>query len=259
MRQLVVLEKIYGPYRPEDFTPAFLSLLSGLAVSAKVVGTAGRGWLVLELSGEDEEVAARLLEEEIGLAPEEPSRLSKFSVVRGRILTLASNGLLLDIGAFRPVNLDAFLSLDVLRSQLADGLELSLEELSRLFCLLPNLPLEVKLVEDPSPPGPIGVEFSEAQVRCLEEWVSSGLDRLVVVGASYHVVKRAISSSGLYDKVVEFYRLGLLEHCIILKLGVSPRMAIRMLRRRLKGAKICMFRPLDVLKAIPGRYERLSL
>ena len=81
--RITVLEKVYGPYRPEDFTPAFLSLCQGLEVDVRVVGTAGRGWLVVEVDGEDEEVALRLLEEEMGLAPARLDALGKFSTIRG--------------------------------------------------------------------------------------------------------------------------------------------------------------------------------
>ncbi|HEW89803.1 MAG TPA: DUF2110 family protein [Candidatus Bathyarchaeota archaeon] len=259
MKRLVVLEKVYGPYRPEEFTPAFLSLLLGLAVDVRVIGTAGRGWLVLELSGEDEAVAIKLLEEEVGLAPEELGKLAKFSTVRGRITTLAEGGVLVDVGVLRPVNVDALVGLSRLRAQLADGMGVELQEISSLFCLIENLPLEVKILEEPTGPGPLSAELSEGQVRLFEEWVASGLDRIIVAGASHHVVKRAISATGLYDKVVDFYRLGLLEHCITLKLGVKLGEAIRALRRRLRKAVVCAFRPLEIVKAFPGRYGGLRL
>ena len=257
MRRLVVLEKVYGPHRPEDFTPAFLNLLSGLAVEVRVVGTAGRGWLVVELSGEDEEVAVRLIDREMGLAPIEPGGLGRFSVVRGRILSLAGDGLLVDIGVFRPVNVDARVGLEALRAQLADGLDISLEELARLFCLAENFPLEVRLLEAPSGGGPVEAELSEGQVRFFEDWASSGLDRLVVIGASHHAVKRAVGGLGLHDKIVELGRLGLLEHYITLKLGVRPREVLGPLRRRLRKATILLFRPGELMRAFPGRYGRL--
>lgn len=257
--ELVLLEKIYGPYRPEDFTPALLTLCSGLEVDVRVVGTAGRGWLVVEVSGEDEEVAVRLVEEEMGLAPVEPGRLSRYDEVRGRILSLADDGLVVDIGVFRPLNLDALVPLGALRAQLADGLGLSMAELSSLFCLSAGLPFEVELSEDPSPPGPVEAGPSEGQVRELEEWVSSGLDRLVITGASHHAVKKAVGGSGLHKHVLAVERLGALENCVILKLGAPVGKLFGVLRRRLPWANIMVFRPGRVLDVLPGRFGRLFL
>ena len=258
--RLVVLERIYGPYRPEDFTPAFLSLCQGLEVDVKVIGTAGRGWLVVELKGEDEEVARRLLEDEMGLAPVRPEEVGKGSVIRGRIISVKEDGLLVDIGVFEPYNLDALVPLDALRCQLANGLDLDMEDLSSLFCLVENLPLEVKLLEEPlSVEGePVRAELSEGQVREIEEWACLGLDRLVVTGVSYHAVKKAVGGSGLFRHVVRMERLGILENCLILKLGASVRQFLRVLERRLRNAKICVFRPRKILKAVPGRYTRLA-
>jgi len=260
--RVVVLEKVYGPHRPEDFTPVFLSLLSGLDVRAKVVGTVGRGWLAVDLSGEDEAVALRILEQEMGLAPVRADRLRRFSVVRGKLLSASGRGLYVDIGVFEPFNVDALVGPETLRAQLADGLPLGVRELADLFCLAEGLPLEVKLLEDPSSleaGGVVEAELSEGQVRAFERWVTSGLDRLVVLGASHHAVKRAIGGLRLHGKVVALARLGLLEHHVICKLGVPPGRLRRSLARRLKEARILVLRPLDIMEALPGRFRPIGI
>ena|GEM_PF-747741 len=261
MVRVVVLEKAYGRYRPEDFTPAFLTLCSGLAVHVRVVGTVGKGWLLVELSGEDEEVAARLIEAEMGLAPVRADRLRRSSVIRGRISAVVDQGLYVDIGVFEPVNLEAFVPLAALRAQLADGRELSTRELADLFCLAENMPLEVRLLEAPGRgeneegvPEPIKAELSEGQVRAFEAWVLSGLDKIIVIGASHHALKRAVGATRLHEHVVSLGRLGLLENYAILKLGASPRKFMAALRRRLREARILAFRPRKVMESFPGRY-----
>ncbi len=256
--RITVLEKVYGPYRPEDFTPAFLSLCQGLEVDVRVVGTAGRGWLVVEVEGEDEEVALRLLEEEMGLAPARLDALGRFSTIRGRVLAVREDGLLVDIGVFEPFNLDALVPAGVLRAQLADGLDIGVEELASLFCLMEGLPLEVKLLEGPGgvEGRPVPAMLSEAQVRALEAWVLSGLDRVVVTCASHHVVRRAIRGPGLHRLVVDIERLGLLENCVVLKLGAPASDIIRSIRRRSADARTCVFRPGRIMSRFPGRFTR---
>ena len=253
----VVLEKAYGPHEPREFTPAFLSLCSGLSVDIRVVGSAGRGWLVLELSGEDEEVALRLLAEEIGLAPIRASELKRFSKIRGKISAVAPEGVYVDIGVFEPINLDALVPLGALRAQLADGLDVNMAVLSRLFCLSEGLPLEVRLLEEPGEPPdePLRAELTEEQVRAFERWVRSGLDRAVVLGASHHALKRALWSSGLYEQIIGIERLGLLENAVLIRLGSSSRKVVSALSRRLRKATVLAFRPREVMKAVPGRYS----
>ena len=254
--RVVVLEKVYGPHEPREFTPAFLSLCSGLSVDVRVVGSAGRGWLVLEVSGEDEDVALRLLAEEVGLAPVKASELKRFSTVRGKISAVSPEGAFVDIGVFEPMNLDAFVPLKAFRAQLADGLEVEMALMSRFFCLSEGFPLEVRLIEEPgeAPSEPVRAELSEGQVKAFERWVRSGLDRVVVLGASHHALKRALWASGSYDKAIGIERLGLLENAVLVKLGFSPGRMASALRRRLKKATILVFRPREIMRAFPGRY-----
>ena len=262
MTRVVVLEKVYGPHRPEDFTPAFLTLCSGLSVRVRVTGTIGHGWLVLNVSGEDEEVAIRLLDEEIGLAPVEASRIKRFSTIRGKISSFGPEGIHVDIGVVEPHELTALVRPEVLRAQLADGQDVDVPALASLFCLADGFPLEVKLLEDPSavePGEPVDAELSEGQVRLFERWVRLGLDRLIVFGASHHAVKRAIGALGLHDRMVAIERLGLLENAVVLKLGTSPRKMTSALRRRLRNARVWAFRPWRIMRAFPGRYEPPSL
>ena len=254
--RVVVLEKAYGPHEPREFTPAFLSLCSGLSVDVRVVGSIGRGWLVLELSGEDEEVALRLIAEEIGLAPVRPSELKRFSKVRGKISAIAPEGAYVDIGVFEPMNLDALVSLESLRAQLADGLSVEMAFLSRLFCLSEGFPLEVRLLEEPSASSgkPVRAELSERQVKTFERWVRSSLDRVIVIGASHHALKRALWSSGFYERIIGIERIGLLENAVLLRLGFPPRELVSALRKRLRKATILAFRPREIMRAFPGRY-----
>ncbi|GAG35081.1 unnamed protein product, partial [marine sediment metagenome] len=83
MPTVTVIEKLYGSGSPETFEKLYSSLVSGLNVQLSFAGTTDRGWIQLEVSGEDETAALSLLDREIGLAPVSLDKLKKFSVMQG--------------------------------------------------------------------------------------------------------------------------------------------------------------------------------
>ena len=80
MPTVTVLEKLYGSGSPETFEKAYSSLVSGLKVQLRYAGTTDRGWVQIEVSGEDETAALSFLNREIRLAPVSINNLEKFSV-----------------------------------------------------------------------------------------------------------------------------------------------------------------------------------
>ncbi|NIU38915.1 DUF2110 family protein, partial [Candidatus Bathyarchaeota archaeon] len=150
MPTATLLEKVYGSFSPENFEPVFSSLCKGLKVELRVVGETNRGWVQIEVSGEDEVAALHFLDREMGLAPVSLDNLKKFSVIRGRVVFSGKSKkeLRVDIGVFSPETYDAVIPLQRLQAQLADGKKLPLQRLVELFCLYDNLPLKVKIVQD---------------------------------------------------------------------------------------------------------------
>ena len=86
MPTITVLEKLYGSVSPETFETAYSRLISGLKVRLSFAGTTNRGWVQLEVSGEDETAALNFLKREVQLAPSSLTNLEKFSVVRGKVI-----------------------------------------------------------------------------------------------------------------------------------------------------------------------------
>ena len=66
MPTVTLLEKVYGSFSPENFEPVFSSLCKGLKVKLKVVGETNRGWVQIEVSGEDENAALNFIDREMG-------------------------------------------------------------------------------------------------------------------------------------------------------------------------------------------------
>ena len=226
MPTVALLQKAYGSFSPKAFEPVFSSLCRGLRVRLEVVGKTDRGWIKIEVSGEDESAALNLLERDMGLAPTFIDKLKKISVVRGRIFSSgeSEDELHVDIGVFSPQTCDAVIPLESLQAQLADGKKLSLPQLTELFCFCDNMPVSVKVVANIDIKSKhVEAELSEAQLAQIARWIRSSLDRLVVLGTPLSKVKRAIRASKHARDIIRIEPLGLLEHAVLCKLGTDAK------------------------------------
>jgi len=226
MPKATLLEKVYGPFPPDAFEPVFQSLCEGLEVRLRVIGKTERGWIQVDVSGDDKDVALRLLDQKVGLAPVSFENVKKFSLLRGKIVSsgASGDGLHVDVGVFSPQLIDATIPLQTLQAQIADGKSLSLEHLIDLFCFYDNLPLEVKIVGDvSSETGFIEAVLSEVQLYQITGWIRSHLDRLIILGAPSSDVEDAIKRSRHVRDVIRVESLGLLEHDILCKLGTEAK------------------------------------
>ena len=253
MPTVTLLEKVYGSFPAEAFEPVFSSLCEGLEVKLRVVGKTDRGWIQVEISGEDETAALHYLDREVGLAPVSTERLKELSTVRGRVISLgeSENQLLVDVGVFSPRICDAAVPLESLQAQLTDGKELSLHQIAELFCLYDNLPLEVRVVGI----GEAGkkcfeAEVSEAQLSKVRGWVRSSLDRLLVFGAPLSDVKHAVYASKHGRDVVRVESLGLLEQAVVCKLGTYAVGLMPRIGRFLPQAVLAPFCPRKIMEFV---------
>jgi len=254
---VTLLEKVYGPFSAETFEPYFLSLCKGLRVRLRVVSKTDSGWVQVEVSGEDETVALHYLDREVGLAPTSAEGLKKLSVVRGRVISLgqSEDQLRVDVGVFSPRVCDAVVPLKSLRAQLVDGKELSLQQISDLFCLCENLPLKVKLVGSVETEEKcVEAELSESQLSQVRRWIRSSLDRLLVFGAPFSDVKRAVYASKHARDVVRVESLGLLEHVVVCKLGTSAVGLMPRFGRFLSYAVLAPFCPKKIEEFVGGGF-----
>ena len=246
MPVVTMLEKVYTPFSPKMFEPIFTSLCEGLRVRVEVAGKTNRGWLQIDVSGEDETVALNFLDRKIGLAPVYTDALEKSSTMKGRIVSSDRSGvnLFVDVGVFSPQPIDAAVELRTLQAQLADGKKLPLKKLTEIFCLHNNFPLEVKIVGSPSAEkGYVEAELSEGQLSRIAEWMQSYLDRLIVLGAMLSDVENAVGRSKHGRDIIKIESLGLLEHAVECKLGTDAVGLIPKLGPLLSTATLISFCP----------------
>jgi hypothetical protein len=253
MSTVTVVEKLYGSGSPETFEKLYSSLVSGLKVQLSFAGTTDRGWIQIEVSGEDETAALSLLDREIGLAPVSLDKLKKFSVMQGKVVFSGKSEkeLYVDLGVFSPKVSDAVVSGKRLCAQLADGKDVSLQELVELFCLYDNMPLEVKIAEDVEETNKnVEAGLSEAQFSLFSRWVGCRFDRLVILGSLFSDVERAVKLSRHYRDIIKIESLGVLEQVVLCKLGTDAVGLIPKLGRYLKSAVLVPFSPKKILEAV---------
>ena len=253
MATVTLLEKVYGHYSARSFESMFKEMCKGLNVRLKILNCAPRGWIRIELRGEDEKVALKFLEKEMGLAPVHRGNVKQGDIIRGRIVASKSKlELHVDIGVYEPELTDAAISLRHLQAQLADGKKLALQTIVELYGLYTNLPLEVKVWKPRAEMETIRTELSENQISTFNNWLSQKLERLIILGATIEEVEYAVKKLRLSRDIYGIESLGLLEHAVICKLGTEARGLIPKLGPKLPNAVLIPFSPSKILK-VTGR------
>lgn len=253
MPTITLLEKVYGSFSQKIFQAKLASLCKDLKVEAKVVGKTSRGWVQVELTGEDQKVAMGFLDREIGVALVSIDKVKKFSTIKGKVIFAGEKEqeLLVDIGVYSPRVHDATIPLERLQAQLADGKKLPLQRLIELFCLYDFMPLDVKITRDVKPGHEqVEAELSETQLSNFMQWMKSSLDRLIVLGATLSQVKHAIRVSGHNRDVIRVETLGLLEHAVVCKLGTDAIGLTPKLGPHLYTATLAPFSPRKMRQTI---------
>ena len=245
MTELTLLARIYNSHQMKQIGGILEELLGDLSTEALVKGTAAGRWVVLEVTGEDEGIATKLLEREIGFCPVGFQKVKKFANLKGFVTGLEKNGdaLTVDVGVFQPNPVYATVPLSNLQANLAEGKKLPLKKLSEMWGICENLPTEVKVLEVDAEKGAIEAELQESQIRKLLTWKDSLLDRLIVVGASATEINGTLEQEGLNRDVIDIESLGTFEHALVCKLGTDAAGLIGRLGRHLRKSKFTVFNP----------------
>ena len=245
MTTLTLLTKIYNTHQIKQLSQILEDLLGDLNVEAAVTGTVAGRWVQLEISGEDENVAVKMLERETGFCPVSLENVKKFAALKGYVANLdrGTESLSVDIGVFEPKIVHAMVSLNYLQTHLREGKKTPLKTIAELWGLCENLPLEIKVLEVNSERNRIEAELQAKQIHKFSQWKESLLDRLIVIGASLQEVNSTIEQEGLNRDIIDIESLGVFEHALVCKLGTDAAGLIGSLGRRLRKAKFTVFNP----------------
>jgi hypothetical protein len=250
MPTVTLLIKVYNDFQLKLIDKFLKGKLEGLKVKTEIRGITSRRWVQTTVLGEDERVAQHYLADEIGLCPTRLESLRKFSTIRGRIISLNKSRieLYVDIGVFSPDVIDAAIPLQHLQAQLVDGRKISLKKIAELFGFCEKLPLSVKIQNVDKDSRRIETMLSERQISQYKGWTKSLLDRLIVLGASFHEVMLAVKQTRCNRDIINIETLGFLEHAIVCKLGTDAVGLIPKIGRKLGKASFSVYNPREIIK-----------
>jgi hypothetical protein len=262
MPTLTLCAKAYRDRQLGQIEQLLRAKLEDLKVNLKVRDATSRGWVRVELSGEDERVATNFLAKEVGLCSTNLEGLRKFSTAKACITAFGKSkdsSLSLDVGVYEPEVVDATLQLVNLQAQLCDGRKIALSRIFQLYGFCDDYPLNVKIVSLDADQKRVEVMLAEAQLGQFRGWTDSLLDRLIVLGSSEDEVTVAVEETGFARDVVKIEPLGLLEHAVVCKLGTDATGLIPRLGRCLSNAVFSVFCPRRLLEFFGGDSNLLAL
>ncbi len=245
MTAFTLLTKIYNSHQLKQMDEILSDLIEGLDVQVGITGTLANKWVQIDVTGEDEAVAAKLLKRDIGFCPIELENVKKFDALKGYVTNIekSRDALMIDIGVAQPNTINASIPLTHLQATLTNGKKHSLKRISELWGFSDNLPLNIKILKINTEENAIEAELHDSQVRRLELWKASLLDRLLVTGASPKEVNTAIDQAGIRRDVIDIEALGPFENAMVCKLGTDAAGLIGSIGRRLRKAKFTVFNP----------------
>lgn len=223
------------------------SLVSGLEVEVRIGETFGRGWIRIDVEGEDEIVAINQMQQMYGTTPSSLDTLGLPRIVSGHVVDSGKvgYGIYVDIGLQQPVSVDVLVPLHKLRAQLVDGERVSLRRIIEVYCLVDDLPVSLRLLKVDSKAARLEAEFSDAQIEVFEGWARDGLDRILALGVPRRDAEEVISRTGLRRDLAGIESLGSFEQCFVCKLGTQAPGIINRLGRGLTAVPLYIIRPFE--------------
>jgi len=253
---VTLLEKPYGSFSTRSFETMLRELCGDLRIKVGIIGSSPRGWIKINVSGDDEAVALRLLDREIGVIIAPPEQVDGSSIFRGKVVDSAKfkTELRVDVGLSDSGIYDARVPLWCLQAQLGDGKKMPLQRLVELFCLLDFAPLSVRILRDLRREESLcEAELSEDQLSRFSGWLDSNLDRLIVFGASRNEVVNAVERAHHFRDVSQIETLGPLEHALLCKLGTDAVGLMPKLGPHLTAANLAPFSPRRIKQLVDRR------
>ncbi len=245
MTMLTLSARIYSSHQLRELEKILSGLLGDLSLQYSIAGTVAGRWAQVDVAGEDEAVATRLLEREAGFCPINLENVRKFSSHTGYVVNLeqSKEEVMLDFGVFEPKTVHASVKLASLQAELPKSNGVPLKKLAQMWAICENLPLEFKVLEVNIEKYSVKATLQPDQIRRFIQWRDSLLDRLLIMGASLGEVSAAVDQAGLMRDVVEVERLGMFEYALVCKLGTDAAGLIGRIGRLLRKARFTVFNP----------------
>jgi hypothetical protein len=251
MTQLTLLTRAYKSNQIAQIEKLLKGNLEGLDVKMEIASVID-GWVKLELSGQDETIATNFIRKEIGLCPESLENVKRYDTLKGYITELRKNPdtLHVDVGVFQPQTIHAVIPLSHLQAAIVDERKLALKKISELFGFCDNMPLQVKVTVADKNFKSINAELANIQLERFRTWRESLLDRLIVLGASIHELRKMLRYTGLDRDIVSIESLGMFEHALTCKLGTDAAGLISEIGKNMGNVRFQVFNPRNIKEAL---------
>lgn len=234
------------------------SLLIRLNVSIVDISRLDERFTLIELSGDDAEVAARYLEKVFG------RKISHNELVvgweySGRVKDILGGRIVIDVGTEEQtcakVSVSSLLS-RIFRKN-PRNLEPKINEIIKIMGLERNIPFVVKITSATDKDHIVGTP-GRRTLNMFREWFKDRLDRVVVTGVLRAHLDKIVRRTGLSKKIVRIDRIGFLEYAIVCKFNAFADEVAQTLRNSgLRGTAI--FMPRKIRKLIEQKLTDKSI
>ena len=244
MTTLTLLVKASNLGQAKQVDELLKTQFAELDVEVKVLTNTSNRWVRVELSGEDEAIAASYVNKEIGTCPTSLENAKSYSLFRGFVskVDLGKQELVVDVGIFEPKIVLATVSLACLQAQLLDGRKADLKKIAENYGLVERSPLSIKPISLIAEEAEgLEAELSVNQVEMLHAWQQSLLDRLIVLGASKETIENVLERTRLTRDVIDIETLGMFEHALTCKLGTNAAGIVGIVGRYLRNSVFVVF------------------
>ncbi len=228
------------------------SLMEDLDIDDIDILTIEKRFIEIVITGSDARIALNFLQREFG-KPLKWEDIREELTFRGFVRAMNDYAVYVDIGLLEPdffkikIPFSNFVQRIFRVSKKID------KELFSLFGVRQYFPLYVKLDfnrEIDEQKRIIYGCIALTTARMFRKWISSRLDRLIILGATRSQVEKAIKNTGHLRDIVKIERLGFLEHAVICKWGTSARGLIPELGPFLPYASFSVLMPRLLKKTI---------
>jgi hypothetical protein len=235
---LTLLVKAYGGAQLRQIEELLKGQFEELDAAFELSINQQTRWVQAAVGGEDQTIAAAYIKKEIGACPENLDAVEENALLRGYIVKVEDEQILVDVGVFDPKLVYASVPLSSLQAQLAEGKPAALKKIAEAYSLAEGLPVWVRVT---SKSDGLAAEFSQSQVSKLRDWRMSLLDRLIVLRASKELVTTTLERTRLTRDVIDVERRGLFEYALTCKLGTDAAGVVPRVGRYMRYAVFFVF------------------
>ena len=203
-------------------------------------GFSPAGWAQINVTGEDTEIISELIAKRFDVAPTELREIEPQGNYKAEIIGSDARGLKFDIG-FGTKILGCLIPTINLNAQLADGKPIPLRLLIECYCLYPGVRVGVRVATKSD--HEIEGWLSDRFVDGVAAWVTTGLDRILVLECFRKEVELAVLKAHLTRDVLAVRSMTLTSQSVLCKLGTDAVGLIPKLGHFLRKQPLKPFQP----------------